>query len=160
MPVTELPPLTPADSVGAIIVTPDQRFLLQQRDPVPHIWYPGGWGLFGGGIDPGETELEALRRELKEEIGFEPREAELFTRFSFDFAFVGDGLIRRSFFVVPAAVETVAGLRLIEGRQMALFDGDQVYGLPDVIGHDGFAIYLYMQRQRIVLAEAERAARS
>ena len=61
-------PLRPAHSVGAIIVTPDHRFLLQRRDHVPHIWYPGAWGLFGGGIDPGESERDALRRELQEEM--------------------------------------------------------------------------------------------
>ncbi|MBV8168994.1 MAG: NUDIX domain-containing protein [Alphaproteobacteria bacterium] len=142
-------PLYPAHSVGAIIVTPDQRFLLQRRDHVPHIWYPGAWGLFGGGIDPGESERDALRRELREEIGLELGEARLFTRFQFDCAFVGDGMIDRTFFEVPLTLDAVAGLRLSEGREMALIAADQVLGLPDMIGHDGFVLYQYLNRHRI-----------
>lgn len=37
------------------------------------------WGLFlpGGGIDPGESELEGLKRELFEEMGIKVQSAEL-----------------------------------------------------------------------------------
>jgi nucleoside triphosphatase len=33
--------------------------------------YPGQWGLPGGGLEPDETMVEALRRETREELGLE-----------------------------------------------------------------------------------------
>lgn len=38
--------------------------------------YPGQWAIPGGGIDDGEKMIEALRRELMEEVGLEVGEVE------------------------------------------------------------------------------------
>ena len=48
-------PLRPGDAAVALIVLDDLRYLMQLRDQKPGIFYPGHWGLFGGGIDPGES---------------------------------------------------------------------------------------------------------
>lgn len=149
-------PLAPADAVGAIMVTPDRRFLMQRRDDIPQIWYPGAWGLFGGGVDPGETELDCLRRELQEEIGFVLAEATFFTRFHFDFGFAGAPTVFRSYFEVPITADAVAGLQLREGRDMGLIEADRVLHLPDVVGYDQFGLYLYINRERVVPAGRPR----
>jgi mutator protein MutT len=46
----------------------DGRVLLVHRSPNRHA-YPDVWDLPGGHIDPGETELAALAREMHEELG-------------------------------------------------------------------------------------------
>ena len=50
----------------AVIMSPDRQILLVRFE------FPAGqrWALPGGGLDPGEDHLVALRRELIEELGF------------------------------------------------------------------------------------------
>jgi 8-oxo-dGTP diphosphatase len=52
--------------VGALVR--DGRVLLAHRSPNKRA-YPGVWDLPGGHLEPGESELGALRRELREELG-------------------------------------------------------------------------------------------
>jgi 8-oxo-dGTP pyrophosphatase MutT (NUDIX family) len=55
-------------SVSVILTTTDGRVLLQLRDDIPGIEYPGHLSLIGGWIEPGETRSNAIRRELHEEL--------------------------------------------------------------------------------------------
>lgn len=54
---------------AAILIDTQGRLLLQQRDNVPGIRYPGRIGLFGGHREGDETFLECVCREIHEEIG-------------------------------------------------------------------------------------------
>ena len=56
------------------VIFKEGKFLLQLRDNNPTIAYPNTWAFFGGGVDEGEKHVEALKRELKEELGWCPQE--------------------------------------------------------------------------------------
>ena len=56
--------------VAIAILYRDGKFLLQLRDNIPGIAYPGYWGFFGGHIEAGENPEDALKRELLEEITY------------------------------------------------------------------------------------------
>lgn len=52
---------------GALIYSQEtHRYLFLLRNQKKHSGY---WGLVGGGVEPGESPAEALRREIIEEIG-------------------------------------------------------------------------------------------
>jgi 8-oxo-dGTP pyrophosphatase MutT (NUDIX family) len=51
----------------ALVIQNDQILLIK------HTYLPG-WCTIGGGVDQGETGLQALKRELKEEVGIELQE--------------------------------------------------------------------------------------
>jgi len=64
--------MTPVTHVALAILHQRNQFLLQLRDDIPGIIYPGHWGFFGGHIEPEESSEVGLRRELQEEIGYVP----------------------------------------------------------------------------------------
>lgn len=53
--------------VVAAIIEQDGQILLAQRPP--HADQPGMWEFAGGKVEPGESQPQALARELQEEMG-------------------------------------------------------------------------------------------
>ena len=145
--------LTPCDAVAAIILVED-GYLLQLRDPKPYIFYPDHWGLFGGGMETGESELDALLRELDEELGLTitPDDASRFTCLTFDFSFAGGPReMVRAFYEVRIDARTLSHLSVREGREMRVMSAAQVLdsGIP-VAPYDSFAIWMHANRERII----------
>jgi 8-oxo-dGTP diphosphatase len=62
---------------AAIVVDTSGRLLLQLRDDVPNILYPGKIGLFGGHREGNETFLDCVVREIHEELSYASRRSPL-----------------------------------------------------------------------------------
>jgi len=144
-------PLRASSAVAAIIVVEGSGYLMQLRDDIPQIWYPGHWGLFGGAVDAGEDEIAALKRELREEIGLELAAATLFTRFDFDLAPMGLKQYSRAYYEVRIDATTQERLILQEGAEMRVFAGDDALNLRLLSPYDAFALFLHHHRTRISL---------
>lgn len=143
-------PLHTGDAVAALLVLEDGRYIMQLRDDIPEIWYPGHWGLFGGGVDADEDTVAALRRELREELELEIDAASLFTRFDFDLRPTGLKLCYRSYYEVAVTAAQFARLRLHEGAEMRAFPGEEALGLRYLSPYDSFALFLHHRRARLI----------
>jgi 8-oxo-dGTP pyrophosphatase MutT (NUDIX family) len=146
--LTAGPRLRPAEAAAALIVTPDQRYLMQHRDDKPGIFFPGWWGCFGGAVEPGERPEQAIRRELAEELGWTPPRIEPFATLGLDFSFAGHGVRPRHFFVAEVEEDELASMRLGEGQDMALIPGAELLGMPRVIPYDATVIWQHLTRRR------------
>lgn len=61
------------DAVRALVLSPDERVLLLRcSEPLSGATW---WITPGGGVEPGETDDAAIRRELREEVGLEAPDA-------------------------------------------------------------------------------------
>jgi 8-oxo-dGTP diphosphatase len=102
----------PMPEVAIAILYQNNQFLMQLRDDIPTILYPGHWAFFGGHLDPEEDPTTGVFRELQEEIGYHPPQLDLFERVE------ANGIIRNVYhgsLVVP-----VEQLDLQEGLDLGL----------------------------------------
>ncbi len=94
-------------AVRAVVLDPARRILLVRFE------FPerAVWGCPGGGIEPGETDTDALRRELREEAGVEIEKLgpHIWTRTHLIPLFGGDwdGQIERYYLVESRPIEPV-----------------------------------------------------
>ena len=96
---------------AGLILRPDGALLLAQR-PADKPW-PGWWELPGGKIEAGETTLQALARELKEELGIEVTKAAPWVTYTHEYP---KNIVRLAFCRVTAWNGEPAGL---EGQTLA-----------------------------------------
>lgn len=156
-------PLRPDDAVAALIQPGKGYYLMQLRDPLDWIFFPGHWGLFGGAIEKGESDIETLSRELKEELELELEkdQVEYFTRLDLDLSFSGHGKIRRDFYHVEIEPEIVPKLSLREGAAMRVFSAREILLEPRVTPYDRWAIWLYEAQDRLLAtAEEDKVSKS
>jgi 8-oxo-dGTP diphosphatase len=107
--------------IAPTVVFDDQgRLLLQQRDDIPGILYPGAIGLFGGHREGDETFLACAVREIYEELSFyvPPERFDFLTRFEGADPEKPGGIVRAEFFVIRGL--KVSDLAITEGQLLVV----------------------------------------
>jgi 8-oxo-dGTP pyrophosphatase MutT (NUDIX family) len=142
-------PLSTGHAVAALLVLEDGRYIMQLRDDLPDIWYPGHWGLFGGGVDEGEDEFKALQRELREELELEVTQARLFATIDYDLQPIGLDCYFRKYYEVPVTLTAWNRVVLHEGSEVRALRGEEALSLPRISPYDAFALFLHHNRNRL-----------
>ena len=137
------------NEVAIAILYRDGKFLMQLRDDIPGIAYPGHWAFFGGHIEPDEAPEDALKRELLEEIGYVP-DSPLF------FGYYAENNVLRHIFHAPLTVE-LDRLILGEGWDMGLLTPEEISAGERYSEIAGQVRPLGRPHQRILLDFIERA---
>lgn len=107
-----------AHTVAIAILYHQEQYLMQLRDDIPGIAYPGHWGFFGGHCDPGEHPDNAIHRELMEELGYRTASIKLFDLYP------DPGVIRHVYYA-PLTVP-LSELKLMEGWDWGFFSPEQI----------------------------------
>lgn len=125
--------IIPKIETSHAILRLSDKYVLQLRDDRPDIAARGQWSLFGGQINGKETPLEAIERELFEELSIRPRRFRFLWSVDYHYDFA-KGIVRTWLF--SANVDDVwPSYRLKEGQAVKSFSFDELEGLdiPDVI---------------------------
>lgn len=118
------------DYATAIITDPKNKILLQKKDS-GYKWGPNKWCTWGGSIEQGETPEQAIKREIFEELGFEPGDYSL--------KFIGDYLYEGILMNTPVKMNhrvflvkfggDLDKIKLGEGGGFALFEEEELKDL-------------------------------
>lgn len=157
--LTDTGPLQIRNAACAIILLDDGRYLLQLRDDIPGIFFPGHWGLFGGALENDEDVEEGLRRELNEELGLVVTEPRFLMRIRIDPPGLGLPPFDRDVFLVKLPSAEQDNLVLREGAAMKAFSQDEVLALSPVIPYDAFCLWLHISRARFGASDATGTSR-
>ncbi|NTU92910.1 MAG: NUDIX domain-containing protein [Chlorobiaceae bacterium] len=111
-----------------ILVNSRNQVLLLLRDDKPEIPYPNMWDLPGGHVEPGETPMECIVREMMEEIETDVSKCSLLKVYDFP-----DRI--EYIFLMELDVEADA-IPLHEGQCLRWFAARDLQGLELAFGFD------------------------
>ncbi|MBA3016728.1 NUDIX domain-containing protein [Patescibacteria group bacterium] len=97
----------------------DDKYILQLRETKPGIAAPGQWSLFGGMKKTCETLLEAISREIYEELSIQPLEFHYLWFVDYFSAFEGE--VVRTWFFCSDVSSVWAEHKLLEGQAVGVF---------------------------------------
>ena len=110
-------------SAHAILIL-DGNYILQLRDNKSTIAAAGQWSLFGGKIKIGEIPLQALKREVYEELSIKPTEYKYLWHTDYYAAF--ERTVIRTWFFVSNVTTVWSGHKLREGNAVRAFRSEQL----------------------------------
>jgi 8-oxo-dGTP pyrophosphatase MutT (NUDIX family) len=108
-------------------------------------------GVFGGTVEPEESVEAALLRELREELGFAPKNLHYFLDTIFNFGFLA-GPLARSTFEIELTGAAAGKLKLLESQLMRIFSPASLQSDLPIVPCDRFVLDLHISRREKQMA--------
>lgn len=109
------------------------KYVLQLRDDISTIAARGRWSLFGGVMNTKESPLNAVKREIEEELSIEPKKFTFLWSADYYCDFIGDMV--RTWLFLSDITRLWPRHILNEGKDAGIFEYDRLRNLnmPDEI---------------------------
>ena len=120
-----------------LFVNDDGCVLLFLRDDIPGLPYANMWDIPGGHVEEGETPHECIVREMKEEIGVDVENPELFRVYDFD--------DRVEYVYYSFCSYIVEELTLTEGQALRWFNEKEIEKTPLAYGFNRVAAEFFKE---------------
>lgn len=134
------------DSVASLIWNPELGYLLQHREDIPHISFPGWWSLFGGSVEAGETAKAALKREMMEELELNVHNPEIFFQCTYSLR-LESRFVRKTFFITNVSWDNIKTIVLHEGQGLGWFTPAELQKhVRKIVPYDLSALMLHASR--------------
>ena len=108
------------------------KYLFQLKDDKPDISNPNCYGLLGGNIEEGESPLEALRRELKEECTVEVFDVEELGNKILKGVLRGEVCENRFYTFLAKTRDDINEVALYEGQKLEYFTIEEALQLDNL----------------------------
>tara|TARA_Y100000310_G_scaffold316251_1_gene367726 strand:- start:58 stop:456 length:399 start_codon:yes stop_codon:yes gene_type:complete len=130
------------DKVACVIlINGENQLLAYLRDDKQSIPFPNNWAVLGGHVEEGETILEALKRELKEEIDYDVQDPVFIKEF--------DDRAGCLVYVYRANIDKkLTELTLTEGQKLGYFSFEEFITLTIP---EAFREFLIKHKERILI---------
>jgi len=135
--------------VSCIFYTVEGEYLLQLRDDKIGLPLRNHWALFGGEVDEGENEFQAIKREMFEELKFDSSKYQWFHEAIYAFPDHHKKIVRKIYYTVLITNKHVLNMRLCEGAEKKLFQLNQVLLLNNISPWDLSAVLLHARHNTI-----------
>ncbi len=104
---------------GILLITPNNKLILQQKDNIPGIVYPGMITTFGGKVEEDESPKQAALREINEELSLVLDDIELLKVFHKP---INDHDDNVNCYIFIARNINIENLKIREGKRWVLMD--------------------------------------
>ncbi len=130
-------------SVGGLIFDQKGRVLLQKRDQKTSIYFPGLWGVFGGSCEGEERAVQAIVREVREELSVDIPEPSLFLEWDIQCTDLGVEPRKRYFFGIAFNGAMVESIQLHEGAGYRFFVVNELPAVHEIVPFDLAALVMF-----------------